>query len=339
MQNKHRFLNQAIFVMSFILIAYSQVSQAGFCPGLENSAPTFPSIRAVEIANPQAPAKPFMANSGATGPTDLRALMALQGETIDLIYTLTETIPSGCIYKLQILRNPRNSSRVDNSSLLKAPIEAILKPEILHSSERTIGDNRIIFKIAPAPQVGADKIHTLYASFVALNTSYFSEEKPFKFKNIAYNILKVIKEPYSYNDSKYSINGYTLNITLNALPTQALARSFYLDFIQNEGSRNSKLKYQLNHSVDLQSHLGVQQRTCREGYVKSNELSQCATATILDNKPTVLTHVNNDAGVRLELTYLNENISADIYHHPECLRRTNHLIGFCAPRETYVAIP
>ena len=217
MQRRHPLTTIRVFWLSMLWIMFSTPSIASICPGLDPSAPPFPTIRRLEIFNPQVPSRPHTANP--RNVSEARTLMALQGETIDLIYTMAEPIPAGCTYSLVVLRT-MNRPTPYNRTALNLPIEALAKPEQSHSSEVTTGDQTIRFKIEPAPQVGEDKTHTLYASLLSLQNSYISENMPFTFRNQAYKILNVNKAPYNHSDADYSVSGYTLNITLNALPIQ-----------------------------------------------------------------------------------------------------------------------
>jgi hypothetical protein len=211
----------ANFAISILFTIYSQLSQAGVCPGLDHSAPAFPQISRVEIANPQAPSRPHPANPGSNN--DARALMAFQGETIDLMFTMAEPIPAGCTYQLSIFRSAARPAANDGglTPIRQRPAEALDYPFRLYQSELTVGDNLIKFKIDPAPQLGQDKVYTLYASFQNLENEYISNGMPFKFKNLAYKILNITKEPYSHSDQQYSVDGVTLKIALNAMPTHS----------------------------------------------------------------------------------------------------------------------
>ena len=308
MQKKHCFLNKAIFVMSFIFTTYSQFLQA--CPIIGNNDPVRPSVRRLEISNPQVPSKPHSANPGSTGPNDLRTLMALQNETIDLIYTLTEPIPSGCIYGLEVSNYAGHISNIE----LHTPWKAILSPDGGVKSEPTAGDNIIKFKLVPAPQFDQDKIITLYASIRAETNHFATPPTPFKFKNLAYKITSITKEP------ALDSGGVNLVAKLNALPksvnltNNAVIDDFHGFFTSNTGTRKpnaEELAFQskydrLNGKVimlnntpmitaivqnkrDVYVHLSYKvsqpyeapnSKQCSYSYLSNIDL--CSTATLID---------------------------------------------------------
>lgn len=183
------------------------------CPGLGDNEPQLPAITRLEIANPQVPAKPHAANAGSE--MDMRTLMALQGETIDLVYTLAEPIPSGCVYRLQV---SNSASQNANQIQRNLPWKSILMPNRGGSiqSEPSTGDNTLTFKLIPAPQFDRDKVHTLYASIYGLTNHFITTPRPFKFKNLAYKITNITKEPAV--DASGLAVGFKLKAQLNALP-------------------------------------------------------------------------------------------------------------------------
>jgi len=218
MQNKCRTPNKAIFLMSFILMTYSQFSQAiedDLCPGMFEGARPLPTVNRFEITNPQAPSKPYLANPGNTSSNnDIRTLMALQGETVDLTFTLSEPIRSGCVYSLEI---SNASAHITNSNYESTtPWKSVLTPNGGYKSEPTTGDNIIKFKLEAAPQFDQDKVNQLYASISRGNGYYLTEPKPFKFKNLAYKITSVTQEPVT--DANGAVSSVRIKVILNALP-------------------------------------------------------------------------------------------------------------------------
>lgn len=212
--NTHTLATHSRWLQRLMLCAGLLVTiTAHACPGIGDNEPQLPAISRLEIANPQVPAKPHTANAGSE--MDMRTLMALQGETIDLVYTLAEPIPSGCVYRLQVSNTPSQNANQIQRNL---PWKSLLMPERGGSiqSEPTTGDNTIKFKLVPAPQFDRDTVHTLYASIYGFTNHFITTSRPFKFKNLAYKIINITKEP-ALDGSGLAV-GFKIKAQLNALP-------------------------------------------------------------------------------------------------------------------------
>lgn len=267
------------------------------CPGQDDNVPALPAVRRLEIANPQAPAKPHAANAGME--MDMRTLMALQDDTIDLVYTFAEPIPSGCVYNLQVSTSATYNYRYHT------PWKSILMHDVSKGvqSEPSTGDNTIKFKLVPTPQFDRDQVHTLYASIKRLDGNLITTPTPFKFKNLAYKITNITKEPAK--DATGQVVGVKLSAQLNALPKSVGLT--YSSSISGGGFfglfRQMPALTQANTSTDsTRKQLSNQQRMFYNKYGALN-----GNVFLLNNIPTVTWVVQGKGDVYVYLGFRPSN--------------------------------